>query len=123
MNRGWKLVVHVNARSKRVSYQREAGGVTESDEEGENILPQHDSTDALQRGDTLISVEADDLAGEDDVNSIDGDERIIGSDNLDLDEEEEEEQRPWHYGLDLPDLEASEIHELESDGEFEEESP
>lgn len=129
INRGWKLVVHVNTRSKRVFYKRKRGEGGESDgEEGESDLAAQVSTDTLRRGETLVSVEADDAAGEDDIESINGDnaddeEEVLFGGNLELDDDEEQAPRPWHLGVNLPDFEANEIEELESDGEFEDESP
>lgn len=35
-----------------------------------------------------------------------------------MDDEEEEAPRSWHVGLNLPHLEANNLQELESDGEF-----
>lgn len=135
INRGWKLVVHVNTRSKRVFYKREReyDGESEEDEvpEQPDVLAEEDST-ATRRGETLISVEADDAAGEDEVDSegeSDSEEAgneepgsFLGNDILESDDDEQEAPRSWHFGLNLPDLEANEVQELESDGEFEEES-
>lgn len=128
LNRGWKLVVHVNTRSRRVFYKRERGDNGESeDDKGQYAFPAPDATDTMRRGDTLISVEADDAADEDDVQSVEGDkedneEGVHSVDILDLDDEEEEAPRSWHIGMNLSDLEPNELEELESDGEFEEES-
>lgn len=129
INRGWKLVVHVDTRSKRVFYcrSRELGGSSDGEDAYESSSeeergPQH-------RGDTLIAVEADDAAGEDgeDVDEESGrdstgeeeDSSEGDNDSVDSEADEGRRLRRLQARLGLPDLEAHEIEELESDGDFE----
>lgn len=126
INRGWKLVVHANARSQRIFYKRDPQIAEESEEEdgadGAQVAGQNDST-APRREGALIAVEADDAAGEDpnnDDSDSGGDEEpgSASNDLLESDEEEEEAARCWPVIRSIPDLEAHEVLELESDGEF-----
>lgn len=129
INKGWKLAVHVNTRSKRVFYERERDGVFESDEDEGAEAPTEVESTAHRRGQTLINVVADDAAGEDDPQSDsesegEDDNRLnsFSNDIPDSDEDEQNAPRRLLIGPDLPELEANEVEELESDGEFEDDT-
>lgn len=88
-----------------------------------------EASTAIKRGETLISVEADDTAGEDGAQS-DGERYSDEEDNeetsnssrpdiFDSDEDEEGAPQCSRFQLTLPHLEANEIEELQSDREYE----
>lgn len=138
-NLGWKLYVKVNPRCNKTSYLREL-------EEGETSEPidNTSNTDAQRMGTSrqgqLVSVVADDRAGEDEdlgedllldeegaeyesMNEEDDENATFAHGQADIvsdDEESEDNSNGQMYvGHILAELEAAELAELASDGEFE----
>ena len=124
IHRGWKLVVHVNTRSKRFFYKRDQNISEESeDDDGADIRGQGAPT-SVRSKETLVHVEVDDTAGED-LENGESDGEVAGeelrgnssNDFIESDEDDQEAPLTWARGM---NLEPNEVQELESNGELEE---
>jgi hypothetical protein len=124
IHRGWKLVIPVASRTKRIVYKREHTEDHDAEDDNTEIADTVPTGEASNSGASCVSVEVDDNAGEDISSEEDDDNEAPLGEAAEgeyvTDSDDEGRPRLGYAGDQLNELGRDEIAELASDGEMEE---